>query len=248
MGIDNVGVIEAEGARIVAALEVDRDGRVPWSDTWTVQDVAHHVGGVHHVVAQLIEGRPAGDFSLFSQLASPDQSDPGLGAWVAEGTAALVRQLRETDPEAECWSWWPDGRSAGWWQRRMAQETLVHRWDAELGAGAPGAPMDPAVAADGIDEFLDVFAAVGRMVHSAPAGPSVHVHCTDTDGEGLLGLSTPGGRDLTREPAKGGAALRGPGEPLLLVVWGRVRPDDVGVDVIGDQQVMERWKELLPSL
>src|SRR3954453_9605837 len=212
MGIDNVAVIEAEGARIVAALEVDRAGRVPWSDAWTGQDVAHHVGGVHHVVAQLIEGRPAGDFSLFSKLASPDQSDPGLGAWVAEGTAALVRQLRETDPEAECWSWWPDGRSAGWSRRRMAQETLVHRWDAELGAGVHGAPMDPAVAADGIDEFLDVFVAVGRMGHSARAGPRVHAHCPATEGEWLLGLATAEGRPLTREPSKGDPALRGPAE------------------------------------
>jgi uncharacterized protein (TIGR03083 family) len=248
MGIDNVAVIESEGARVVSALEADRDARVPWSDHWTVQDVAHHVGGVHHVVAQLVDGRPEGDFSLFSQLESPDQSDPALAAWVAEGTAALVGQLRATDPEAECWSWWPDGRSAGWWQRRMAQETLVHRWDAELGAGIPREPMDPAVAADGIDEFLDVFTAVGRMVHSAPSGPSVHVHCTDTEGEWLLGLSTPGGRDLTREHAKGDTAMRGPAEALLLLVWGRALPEDIGVEVIGDRQIIERWKELLPSL
>jgi uncharacterized protein (TIGR03083 family) len=248
MAIDNVAVIEAEGARIVAALEADRGAQVPWSDEWKVQNVAHHVGAVHHVVAQLVEDRPAGDFSLFSDLATPDESDPTLGAWVAEGTAALVGQLRTTDPEAECWSWWPQGRTAGWWQRRMAQETLVHRWDAELGAGVPIEPMDPAVAADGIDEFLDVFAAVGRMVHSAPAGPSVHVHCTDTEGEWLLGLSTAGGRDLAREHAKGDTALRGPAEALLLVVWGRVRPAEVGVEVIGDTQIIDRWKELLPSL
>src|SRR3954468_3255644 len=138
MAIDNVAVIEAEGARIVAALEADRDGQVPWSDEWKVENVAHHVGAVHHVVAQLIEGRPAGDFSLFSQLESPDKSDPALGEWLLGGGAAPVGQLRATDPEAECWSWWPQGGTAGWWQRRMAQETLVHRWDAELGAGVAG--------------------------------------------------------------------------------------------------------------
>ena len=124
----------------------------------------------------------------------------------------------------------------------------MHRWDAELGAGIAGERMAPAVAADGIDEHLEVFVAVGRMLHTAPAGPSIHFHCTDTDGEWLLELPVAGERVLTREHRKGDIALRGPAEDLLLVAWGRVSPEAAGIDVVGDGTVLEQWKELLPPM
>ncbi|MDP9334996.1 MAG: maleylpyruvate isomerase family mycothiol-dependent enzyme [Actinomycetota bacterium] len=248
MAIDNIGVIETEGARVVAALEPNRDARIPWSDKWTVATCAQHVGGAHHVVAQVVNGRPTADFGLFSSLAIPERENPELAGWIAEGTAAVVAALRATDADAECWSWWPEGRTAGFWQRRMAQETLVHRWDAELGAGIRGAPMDPAVAADGVDEYLDVFAGLTRMLHTAPAGPSIHVHCTDSDGEWLLRLPAAGERVLTREHAKADVALRGPAEGLLLMMWGRLESAAANVEVIGDTDVVNRWVELFPPM
>jgi uncharacterized protein (TIGR03083 family) len=248
MAIDYISVIESEGARIVAALDTNRDGKIPWSERWTVATCARHVGGTHHIVAQVLEGRPTADFGLFATLATPEKTDPGFAGWVSAGTAALVAQMRVTDPDAECWSWAPQGRTAGFWQRRMAHETLVHRWDAELGAGVAGEPMAPDVAADGIDEYLDVFVGVSRGGHSAPAGPSFHFHCTDTDGEWLLQLPAAGERLLTREHAKGDIALRGPAGALLLVAWGRVRPEAAGVDVVGDATVIDRWNELLPPM
>jgi uncharacterized protein (TIGR03083 family) len=246
--IDNVAVITSEGARVVAALEADRHARIPWSDDWTVATCARHVGSVHHVVAQVVRERPTADFGLFSSLAVPEPDDAGLAQWVSDGTAALVDVLRSTDPSADCWSWWPDGRSAAFWQRRMAQETLVHRWDAELGAGARGVPMEPVVAADGIDEFLDVFVAVTRGMKGAPAGPSFHVHCTDTDGEWVLELPTAGERVLSRVHSKADVALRGPAEALLLTLWGRVDAEDAGVEVLGDHAALARRAELLPPM
>ncbi len=143
MSSDHVDVIQAESDRIVAALEERRDGPVPWCGAWTVQDVAQHVGGAHHVVAKVIAGRPTTNFGVFRDLELPSAGDPGLGRWLSDGTAALIEQLRTTDPDAETWSWWPTGRNVGFWARRMVQETLVHRWDAERGAGLDVAPMDP---------------------------------------------------------------------------------------------------------
>lgn len=212
VAIDNIGVIGAEGALIVAALGSDRDARIPWSDDWTVATCAQHVGGAHHVVAQVVNDRPTADFGRFSSLDIPDRASSELADWIAQGTADLVTALATTDPDAECWSWWPEGRTARFWQRRMAQETLVHRWDAELGAGVRGTPMDPAVAADGVDEYLDVFAGLTRVLHTAPEGPSIHVHCTDSEGEWLLQLPAAGERVLTRQHAKADVALRGPAE------------------------------------
>jgi len=248
MAIDNIGVIAAESARIVAAVQAARDAPIPWSDDWTVGACARHIGGAHHVVARVVRDRPTTDFGVGRTIDMPDVEAAGLADWVAEGTADLVGALNETDPDAECWSWWPDGRSAAFWQRRMAQETLVHRWDVELGAQISGQPMDPGVAADGVDEYLDVFAGMTRQLFTAPAGPSFHLHCTDTEGEWLVELPTAGERVVTREHAKGDAALRGPAEGLLLLAWGRVTPDAAGVEVVGDESAFARWSELFPPM
>ena len=248
MALDYCSVIEGESTRLVAALEANRDGKIPWSDRWTVATCAKHVGGAHHVVAKVIENRPTANFELFATLDTPDRSDPNLATWVADGTASLVTQLRATDPAAECWSWHPEGRSAGFWARRMAHDTLVHRWDAEAGAGTAGAAMDPAVAADGIDEYLDVFVAVTRGLRSSPAGPSFHYECTDTDDNWFLQLPSEGARVVTREPVECAVHLRGPAEGLLLVAWGRLRPDIAGVKVLGDTHILSRWNELLPPM
>jgi uncharacterized protein (TIGR03083 family) len=248
VAIDNIGVIEEEGARVLGALAAGRGSRIPWSEEWTVATCSQHVGGAHHVVAQVVTGRPTADFGLFSSLALPDRESPELAAWIAQGTVALVSALAAADPDAECWSWWPEGRTTRFWQRRMAQETLVHRWDAELGAGIRGAPMDPAVAADGVDEYLDVFAGLTRVLHTAPAGPSVQVHCTDGDGEWLVRLPAAGERVLTREHAKADVALRGPAEGLLLMMWGRVDPTSAKVEMRGNSDIVNRWDELFPPM
>ena len=249
VSIDFADVIASESARLVAALDASPDAALPWCGSWTVKDCALHVGAAHHVVAKVIEGRPTTDFGYFASLDKPDVSDPALGAWVAEGTAALLDQLGRTSPDDVCWSWWPTGGNVGFWARRMAHETLVHRWDVEQGAGGTPAPMDPAVASDSVDEYLDVFVGLVRHLGSSPgAGESVHVHCTDGPGEWLLSFPAPGQRELRREHAKGDVALRGTAEGLLLYVWGRQGAAEAGVDVVGDQAMLGRWRELIPTI
>ena len=51
----------------------------------------------------------------------------------------------------------------------------------------------------------------------------------------------PDGVVVTREHAKGDVAARGPASDLLLLVWGRDRPD--AVDVFGDAALLDRWQE-----
>ena len=110
-------------------------------------------------------------------------------------------------------------------------------------------PMDPAVASDSLDEYLDVFVGLVRHLGSSPgAGESVHVHCTDVPGEWLLSFPAPGRRELRREHAKGDVALRGTAEGLLLYVWGRQDAAEAGVEVVGDQALLGRWRELVPTI
>jgi uncharacterized protein (TIGR03083 family) len=249
MSIDYVAAVQSDSDRIVTALEANRDGAIPWCGDWTVKDCARHVSALQHVIAQVVEGRPTADFGLFQSLTMPEAGDPALGTWVAEGTAALVDQLQRTPHDATCWSWWPDGQTAAFWARRVALETLVHRWDIERGAGVAVVPADPALAADGIDEYLDIMVGMMRQVHTAPgAGETAHVHCTDTPGEWLIEFPEAGKRTLRREHAKGDVAFRGPAEGLLLYLWGRLPADEAGVETIGDASIAARWHELVPVI
>ena len=67
---------------------------------------------------------------------------------------------------------------------------------------------------------------------------SVHLHCTDTDGEWMVRWAA-GSPILTRERGKGDVAARGPAWSLLLACYGRLDPatsDDV--DVFGDAALL----------
>ena len=66
----------------------------------------------------------------------------------------LVAALAGADPRDAAWTW-SDEQTVGFTFRRQAHEALIHRLDAEQTAGAV-TPLDPALAADGVDEALDV--------------------------------------------------------------------------------------------
>ncbi len=245
MDLDFAGIIRDESERAVAALIADADGTVSWCGDWRVSDVVAHIGGGHLMTAKIIEGRPTTDMSVRAEIVPPE--DPAaLADWVAGATAALLAQLEATTPDTECWTWYPDDTTVGFWARRMAHETLIHRWDAERGAGVEVVPMDPAVASDGVDEMLESFVGLTRVLFEAPgAGESAHLHCTDTEGEWLICFPAPSERVVTREHAKGDVAFRGAAEALLLFLWGR---DGGEVEVVGDPAVADRWRELVPPM
>ena len=65
--------------------------------------------------------------------------------------AGWSRRCRRWTP-TRIWPTWAGDRPGSFYPRRMAHETAVHRWDAVGGA------IDPALAVDGIDEHLGLFA------------------------------------------------------------------------------------------
>ena len=152
-----------------------------------------------------------------------------LAAATADELADL---LTSTDPSTPVWTW-AGHNDVGWVARRVAHETAVHRHDAEEAAGRRY-EIDPELASDGIDEYLHVF--LPRRAAEHELSGSVHLHCTDVAGEWLVEPAADGGTPtIRREHAKGDAAVRGPAEDLLLVLWGRLPLD--AADVIGDAAV-----------
>ncbi len=246
MPIDAPALIREQSVRALAAMAADPDGAVSWCGDWKVRDVVAHIGGGHEMAARIVDGRPTADLAVRGEFQVPEGDDEEVAAWVRVASAHLLDALDGVEPAAECWTWWPDDPTVGFWARRMAHETLIHRWDAERGAGLVPEPMAPSDAADGIDEMLDRFVGLTRILFSAPgAGESAHLHCSDTDGEWLITFLPEGRHELTREHAKGDVAFRGPAEDLLLFLWGR---DQDGVETLGDDAVAARWRELVPPM
>ena len=243
--LDYLGIISDQGSRIIDAYGVDRSAAIPWLDRWKVGTVARHVAATHHVVAEIIRGRPDTDFGLFAELKQPEKDAPEFVAWFQSGTAGLLEQLSAVSANDECWSWYPLGRRVGWWARRMALEAVVHRWDTDAALGRDFS-ISPDVASDGVDEYLDVFVAATRATSHSPAGPTIGFECSDRDAHWSVDLSVPGERAVSREQSQGSVQICGTAQQLMLFVWGRIPA--TAVQVSGDAGTLEHWAELIPPM
>jgi uncharacterized protein (TIGR03083 family) len=196
------------------------------------------MGGVYaFVTAQLQAGNPA----TRSPSHAPDAPETGdITPWLRDRHQEVLSALRGISPEAPAWTWIPE-KTTAFFFRRMAQETAVHRWDAQQAAGTL-TPIDPELATDGINEVMTVF-----MQH-APRGPidypagSLHLHRTDGEGEWML-TAQDGVLTVTHEHAKGDAAARGPAQDILLYLWGRGRD---GLECHGDDALIDAWGSVTP--
>ena len=141
--------------------------------------------------------------------------DDALAGWLREGLDALMVAL--SDQGRPCWTL-AGPATAAWWRRRQALETAIHRVDAERVLG-PASPVDPALAADGVAEVVDVLHPRQLRLGRA-AVPAAALRLT-TDGQGSWLVAGP-------SPA---TEISGPAETLLLLVWGRMDLDDPRLQV-----------------
>ena len=236
---DYLDVIAREGAAMTAAAAtVGMAADVPSCPDWDIADLLAHTGRVHRWAAEMVRTRAQARVSRVGILAPTDES---LLPWFDDGVRELVETLRATDPSEPVWTWSTE-QTAGFWRRRMAIETAIHRWDAESATSSPNS-IDPGLAADAIDEFLDVYVP-SEEAPVPPGGGSIHLHRTDGEGEWVLTLEADGVR-VERGHAKADAAVRGSAADLLFVLWRRLPPDRV--EVLGDRAVVDRfldWMEL----
>jgi uncharacterized protein (TIGR03083 family) len=225
-------ITRESGALADAAERAGLDPPVPSCPEWTVADLLVHVGGVQQWARVIVEQRATERISRRELPGPPEGAD--LVAWFRDQASALASTLAATDPTSPAWSW-TDDHTAAFWFRRQANEAAVHRWDAELAAGKT-VELDAALAADGVDENLTMLSFRKDITGS---GETVHLHCTDTEGEWLVTLDA-GGPVLERVHSKGDVAARGTASALDLFVWGRVTPDTL--EVFGDGALLERFQ------
>ncbi len=215
----------------VAVTSLDRP--IPACPGWSMADLMWHMGEVLVFWEQVIVKR-ALDTSELKWIDRPTDTD--LVEWYHTGVASALRTLETSDPSMPCWTW-TGTQNVDWIIRRMAHESAVHMWDVCNGAGLTPA-LDSELASDGIDEFLYVMLPHQREGQPVVGG-SVHLHCTDVEGEWLAVPSEGTNLLVTREHAKGSVALRGTSTDLFLLLWRRI--PSFAVEVIGDASVAERF-------
>jgi uncharacterized protein (TIGR03083 family) len=120
---------------------------------------------------------------------------------------------------------------AGFWSRRQAHETTVHRWDAESASGAI-TPILALVATDGIDELLHTFTRTrGHQV----LDDVLELVATDTGAAWTVApAAKPGRVEVVRgKPVGSAATVSGPAEDLLLALWHRLSIEEASLAITG---------------
>ncbi|MBQ1096659.1 maleylpyruvate isomerase family mycothiol-dependent enzyme [Streptomyces sp. b94] len=239
----------------VLSSGADLSATVPTCPDWTLEDLVRHVGRALRWTELIVRTRAEEEVPLDRAPGAEGPPVTGdaaaLEAWLAESGEGVVRALREAGPDGRAWSWSGD-HTAGFWARRMTHELVVHGADAALAAGRPCEAVAAEVAADALDEWLEIVRFVQRVLPDGPArglrapGRSIHLHATDTaadlDADWLIELPEEG-VTWRRGHEKATVALRGPLTDVLLAFYRRLPLDTPGLQVLGDRELLELWLE-----
>jgi uncharacterized protein (TIGR03083 family) len=236
----------AEIARMASLVAgADPAEPVPTCPPWSVARLVKHTGIVHRWVTHIVSNRSGDPVSQRDVAAGLPDLQTAYPGWLADGAAPLIAALRAAGPDQAVWTLsGPEEQRSGWWTRRMLHETTMHRADAQFAVGE-WPDFDPVVAADGIEEFLGYLPTAPRPrdhLGSLPAGKSLHLHATDTDGEWLIRFGD-GTVTWSRGHEKASVAVRGPVAALLLFTYGRLEPAAESLTVFGDSSVLGAWRE-----
>jgi uncharacterized protein (TIGR03083 family) len=204
---------------------------------WTIADLVWHLGEVHCFWGSIIETRATDPATVEAAKPPRPSGYDELVAWGRGQGERMISLLEQNDDATKVWTWSPAHQTVGFIRRHQVQEAAVHRWDLQQAAGqAPPDPIDAEAAADSLDELLEV-TLPWTVNEKNPLPGTVHIHCTDTEGEWFV---HPQGRV---EPihAKGEAAIRGAASDLLLVLFKRLGIDHA--ELVGDQTLARHFIE-----
>jgi uncharacterized protein (TIGR03083 family) len=219
---DARAVLAAEGRMLSAAARAaGLDTPVAHLPGWTVRDVVAHTTGVHRWAVRVLE---AGSMDV-PGIAAPDLGGDDLLAHYDDGVALLIGALDAADADKPVPNFHPGTpTTVRFWWRRQAHETTIHRWDVEaaVGASAAHAPIDEAVALDGIDELLTGFAVRGKGHELAGA---VVVGAGARAWRMAPSVDKPGRLTAERlDPPPPVSDVSGPPADVLLALWKRLGP------------------------
>jgi hypothetical protein len=201
------------------------------------------MGGILMWMAAVVTSRER----VSRRTLDPAPEDPShLPRWYLANLERTLDVLGSADPGSETWTFSSTGdQRVAWWNRRLAVEVAIHRWDAEHAVaddgGPPANPLDEDVAAAGIDEFMIEFLP-GLLSHETlgELSGTLHLHATDGPTEWWIDLGAAGA--AVPQHAKADTAVRGTRSDLLLWLTNRSSLDSL--DVFGRQEILDFWRQL----
>jgi uncharacterized protein (TIGR03083 family) len=227
-------------ARLREVAGAAADARVPSCPDWTGDDLVRHVAEVYrHKTETMRHGR----YPL-----PPDFGDEPPVASLDRTYNALIAEFAARKPDEWSLTWYEPDQTVGFWMRRMAQETVIHRIDAELAAGVPHAPIPVDLAVDGIDEVLVRFLGYESVESAEEFGP----HLSDDEGR-TVRVDTAaaswsiqlGPTVVSVEPGHADAEASVGGEPGAVLRWLWRRAGDEEVVLDGFPWVIGKLRQLM---
>lgn len=232
-------VISAEAALLVASARGQRPERgVPACPGFNLGEVVRHVGSGYRLALEWIR---------LGEEPTAWQKDPAEGQGVLDfvlaSASALLEEISDHDPEDPCATWWPARPNYGFWQRRYAHETTVHRMDVQAAAGMTVDPVEDDFALDGIDEVLTLWFShkLDVLGVRGTRDGSVAIRAGDAV---WLARSGPAGAQAWRVSAEEAdiADAQVSAEPMTMYrwLWGRL-PDSYANPVGDHDAIAQMW-------
>ncbi|GAB2973859.1 maleylpyruvate isomerase N-terminal domain-containing protein [Amycolatopsis acidiphila] len=243
--IEHGRFLDALGIEVELLLDathtVPADTPVPSCPGFTVGEIVRHIGGVYRV-ARLwtTEGRAPREWQR--------GPDPGQSTedYLRAGLAELLRELSTHSPDSFAASWWPADRTYGFWWRRMAHETTIHRYDVEDATGQPIAVIADDFAVDGVDEALAVWFGQ-RLPMLGLSGTTARTVGVSTSGHHWIARAGPGVTEAWRcsaeEAGRADGLVSADPTAMYLWVWGRL--NHRGVEWSGSEDAIAQLWALL---
>ena len=229
-----IEAIRLHGLALADAAEGNFDAVVSCCPGWNVADLIWHVREVHYFWGSMVDGL-LDDPDKVPEIPRPPDNVQLLADYRA-GVVWMADILGRADQSAPIWTW-SHQKDVAFVTRHQVQEAAVHRWDAEMAAGGH-IEIEPDVAADSVDEFLE-HSTPGRYQEAVPLPGTVHLHATDTDGEWTIKESDDRKLSVTRGHEPADVALSATASDLLLTLYRRTGIDQADID--GDELTLSRF-------
>ena len=211
-----VAFVRSEGEAIVSASRQDAGAVVPTCPEWTIADLCAHVGSIYGYVAHIVSER------LTS--ASDVRPEPADGAdmveWLESQLDELVTALSGCEADTPMWNWSGEPYVAAFWARRTAHESAIHRYDAQRAFGI-AQPVDADLAADGLDEFIDLLLPI-VVAHHGFELPAATYALESVEHDRWLVRTGDGGSGRAEPDTAADVTARGTSSALLLALNNRV--------------------------
>ena len=229
-----VEVIRHHGLALADVAEGNLAASVDCCPGWNMADLVWHIRRVHYFWGSMVEGL-LDDPDRVPEIERPTDDDLLLADY-RTGVVRMAEILNGADQTARIWTW-SHQKDVAFVTRHQVQETAVHHWDAETAAGKR-IQIEPDVAADSVDEFLE-HSTPGHFPDAEPLSGSVHLHASDTQGEWVIKEDEDRKLSIVRGHEHSDVALSATASDLLLILYRRFPPNQQAVH--GDRSLLGRF-------